>query len=99
MSDLETKFKEAHEKASAEINEHLEKASVELLAAIKVSEKYGIPFSTNVSFLPNTYTPESFSKMWKKLDKDSLNNLFEEIDLYVDAYCLDYGGWEHSDVC
>lgn len=94
MSNLEEKFKKAQEKAMEEINVCLDNASAELDKAVKISEKYGIPFGSKISFLYQTYRPMSFHEKWKEL-------VNETDDIYE---LLDFGlpedeGWEHSMVC
>jgi len=93
-SELEKEFLAAKEQAEKEINEKLEVASKALTEAEQISEKYGVPFYSNVSFLSQTYTPNSFSEKFGELDKDWL---WEIADSYYPDD--DYPGWQHSAVC
>jgi hypothetical protein len=88
-SDLEKKFEQAYSEGKRLIEEHLKKASEELNKAIQVSETLGVPFYSGISFIGNTYTPRSFSKIWDELDEDFL----------YDYEASSYPGWEHSAVC
>lgn len=100
MKDLEKEFKEAVEKATEEIDKYLKEASEALEKAVEVSEKYGIPFYTDVSPIGQSYRPESFEKKWSKLIKDDEDEIDEEqiYDLLGD-YLPEYEGWQHSMVC
>lgn len=94
---LEDEFKKLVNEHKAEIDAKVSEASAALGEAVKLSEKYGIPFSPSISFLHNSYYPNSFyEKKFSELDSDVVTDL-------TDAYSWsDYGdsaGWEHSAVC
>jgi hypothetical protein len=91
-TDMEKEFKKAQEVAMEKINAKIAEAAVALSEAVKVSEEYGVPFTSEVSFLYNTYTPDSFEEKFSEVDRDWLNEVAE---IYVDGY----SGWEHSAVC
>jgi methionine aminopeptidase len=76
-----------------EIDEHLENACRELDAAVNISEKYGIPFSTNISFISQNYNPKSRSKKYPDLDSDFLESVTGTYGSEDDY------GWQHSAVC
>ncbi len=81
---------------SAQIDAHVAAASKELKKAIDLSEKHGVPFRPNISFLSNTYMPESFFKSkFAKLDNDVV---CEVADVWGD-YIFEGGGWQHSSIC
>lgn len=94
LGELEKQFKAVYDEHIQEINVHLEKASEELQKAVKISEKYGIPFGTNISFLGQNYTPRSLEKKWKDLDQD----IIQEVSDYEISF-NEYDGWQHSAVC
>lgn len=88
--DLETKFKEALEEASAEIQKCLNMAEDALDQAVELSEKYGVPFESKLSSaIPRKYIPESFYTKWEGAD---LREMLDSIDMYVDDL---EPGWEY----
>lgn len=93
-TDLEEKFKKAYAKASEKIDEQIEIAQKAISKAEEISEKYGIPFHSQITPLSMTYRPESFSDKWGEL-VDSLDELTDG-EMYG---VPDYEGWEHSAVC
>lgn len=92
---IERAFREINEKASEEIEKHLSDATDALSKALDLSEKYGIPFDTNISFLSNTYTPDSLKKLHPKVSKEFI----EEVTGAYSEDDFEYGGWRHSAVC
>jgi nucleosome binding factor SPN SPT16 subunit len=94
--ELEAEFKSLVDSVGAQIDEHVKAASIELRKAIELSEKHGVPFRPNISFLSNTYMPVSFSNSkFAKLDNDVI---CEIADVWGE-YIFEGGGWEHSAVC
>ena len=86
---LEEKFKTALNQATGEIEVHIENARKELNLAVAISEKYGIPFSTDVvEFTDRQYIPKSMAKHWPGVDYDIL----DELDIYLHG---DGPGWEY----
>lgn len=92
LSDLEKEFKVTAEKVTEEINQKLNLASNYLSEAVRLSEKHGIPFDTNISFLGQSYTPKSFDSKYADVDSE----LVEEL---TGVYDMEYDGWLHSAVC
>lgn len=92
-SELEREFRVSASKALKQIHVKLEEASDALAAAVDLSEKYGIPFSTQISFLGQSYTPDSLEEKFEDLDKDFVNCITGASNEYG------YAGWEHSAVC
>lgn len=93
-SELEKQFIEAQKEAVEKINEQLNVASRALAKAEKISEKYGIPFSSGVSPVGNTYTPEAFEKKFGDLDRDFIGEITDW------SSCPgEYSGWEYSAAC
>lgn len=84
------KFRRSFKKANKEIKQHLEKASAELQKAMKISEQYGIPFYSNISFLRQNFKPKTFGEKWNKLDDEFLEQVIE---------LPEYEGWQYSRVC
>lgn len=92
---LEAEFEKVLEKASAAIDAELAEAQKHLDKAVKLSEKYGVPFHTGISPLGNTYTPDSFQEKFGGLDSDFV---YDTTGTY-DSENYQYGGWQHSAVC
>lgn len=91
-TELERKFRLLCDSAGEEIQAELNKACDHLSKAVKISEKYGVPFSSGISFLSQSYFPGSFNSQFEDIDKEFVSGL-------TDAYS-EYGeGWEHSAVC
>lgn len=88
---LEAEFRKVAEGALKEIQAKVSEASRLLSEAVAISEKYGIPFSSEVSFLGQPYKPTSFESKFGEIDSDF-------VDSVTGAYCS-YEGWQHSDVC
>ena len=54
---MEKEFEKLANKVIGEIRDKLDEAASKLNEAIALSEKHGVPFSTQISFLPNDYVP------------------------------------------
>lgn len=93
--ELEAEFRALVKKHQAEIDEQLKIASKAIAKAEKLSEKYGIPFSSGVSPLGQSYTPASFQDKFGELDRETV---MEITDVYPGGE-YDMEGWEHSAVC
>lgn len=88
---IHDKFEKALNAAHKQINEHIENARSELKKAVAISEKTGIPFSTDVvEFSTRLYVPTSMAKKWPDVDSEIL----EEFDLYS-YYGDSTPGWEY----
>jgi hypothetical protein len=95
-SPLAKEFAAMCEDIGAQINAHVEAASKELRKAIALSEKHGVPFLPNISFLRNSYMPSSFfDSKFAELDQEVVC----EIANVRGDYLFDGGGWQHSAVC
>jgi len=95
-SPLAQEFQELCNDVGAQILVHVKAASAELRKAVALSEKHGVPFRPNISFLANSYMPESFSdSKFAELDNDVV---CEIADVWGD-YLFEGGGWQHSSVC
>lgn len=92
---IEKEFEDLVNAHKAEIQAKVTEASKVLDEAVALSEKYGIPFYAQVSFLSQSYTPDSYYEKFGDLDKDTVNDL---TDCYPGG---EWGGsgWEHSAVC
>ncbi|HVI42690.1 MAG TPA: hypothetical protein VM577_18755 [Anaerovoracaceae bacterium] len=87
---IREKFDVALKAAHAEINAHIENAREEINKAVKISEKTGVPFSSDViEFTSRVYIPKSMAKKWPEVDYDILSDL----DLYTQD--MDQPGWEY----
>jgi hypothetical protein len=92
-TELEREFRNTAPEALSLIQENIEAAIVALEKAVSISEKYGVPFSSGVSFISQCYVPESLASLHPDIDKELVNSI---TDSYSDS---EYAGWEHSAVC
>lgn len=90
-NEFEKEFRKVYLETSDEINEKLKLASKYLDEAVKLSEERGVPFSTGISFLGQSYKPASFSEKWSNVDEETMREITETYN--------EYDGWEHSAVC
>jgi hypothetical protein len=92
MNKLEKEFEELYNSTFKRIEEELAKARTALRKAVDISEETGVPFSSDICFLSNEYTPKTFISNWEELDHEFVYDLTE-------VYDLDYCGWTHSAAC
>lgn len=92
-SELEREFRTEANAHLSEIINLAEQASKILSKAVDLSEKYGIPFDSPVSFLGQSYFPTSFSSRWSDVSNDLVYSITKASSEYSNE------GWEHSDVC
>lgn len=90
-SEMERAFRLASRDAQRRINEKLDQAMAALSEAEKISEETGIPFSSGISPLGQSYIPASLEDKHPDIDRDFVNDI-------TGAYG-EYGGWQHSAVC
>lgn len=93
-SELEQEFRKLVDNKFNLINAKLNQANQLIDEAISISEEYGIPFSSSLSQVGQSYYPNSFRKKFPDLDIDFVSEV-------TGSYHNDpeYGGWEHSAVC
>ncbi len=93
FTPLEKEFLKTQEVFSLQLQAKIEEAEKALCEAVELSEKYGIPFESGVSFLSNTYTPETMEDKFPELDTEWLAE--------VGGVCGagEGYGWQHSAVC
>lgn len=92
---LEEEFKAVVAEITPQINEQLDIARKAIQTAEKLAEQYGVPFSSDVSPLGQSYTPMSFTTKFGELDRDMVYDLVEVLP----GGEYDVEGWEHSAVC
>jgi hypothetical protein len=92
---LEAEFEAVVKKAHSEIDAEVKIARDHIARAVKLSEKYGIPFHAGVSPLGNNYTPQSFKTKFPGLDTEFVS----DVTGTWDEENYQYGGWQHSAVC
>lgn len=94
-SELEAEFKALCDAHMSEINEQIDVARVAIRKAVELSEKYGIPFSSDITPLGMSYCPDSYYGKFDELDKGFVSEVAGA------SLWNMYGGsgWEHSDVC
>ncbi len=94
-SKLEAEFKETLAKVRPLIKEKLDVAMKALREAENIAEEHGVPFSSGLSPLGQSYYPKSFGKKFSKLDQDVVS----DITGTWTEYYGEFYGWEHSAVC
>lgn len=90
-NEMEREFRALVPDAMKKIDEKLALASKYLDEAIAISEETGVPFSSNISFLGQSYKPTSFEKKFPEVDRELMTNLTGSYN--------EYAGWQHSAVC
>jgi hypothetical protein len=92
-STLEREFRNTANQVLVQIQNKVSQASKLLSEAVKLSEEHGVPFYSEVSFLAQSYFPESFESKFEGVDSDLVYSITDASSEYG------YAGWEHSDVC
>jgi hypothetical protein len=92
LNQIEKDFRKACDKAYPKIQKQLEIADKAIAKAVKLAEKYGVPFESAITPLAMTYTPESLDENVRLLDGDTIFDL-------TGTFLQEYEGWEHSAVC
>ena len=92
-SELEKQFRQTASKALKLINAKVAEAEAALSEACAISEKYGVPFSTDISFLSQSYHADSTREKFPDLDSSFISEITGAYNEYG------YSGWEHSQVC
>jgi hypothetical protein len=93
--ELESEFQKLCDEHMEEIDAQLQIASDAIAKAEELSEKYGLPFSSSVTPLSQSYTPTSYYEKFRGLSTGFVSDL-------TGAYPggeYDNEGWEHSAVC
>jgi hypothetical protein len=96
-TELEKEFSKVAGETLDKISEFLDTARKALNAACKLSEENGIPFTSGISHISQSYIPSSLFNKWEDVDHSIV-----ERETSVEAYEIEeYGGngWVHSDVC
>lgn len=106
------KFKVSYKEMQEKVVAHIEAAEKELKAAVKVTEKYGLPYHFPLSPLSQSYVPKSCNKKWTKMLSvmeemgeygiEPVSGLNLDADIALESLMSeDRGneGWEHSAVC
>lgn len=92
-SPIEREFRIKSKEISEAIDKKIDEASAALGEAVKLSEKHGIPFRSNISFLDQGYSPSTTRSIYSELDKEFVRTITGVYNEY------DGEGWEHSAVC
>lgn len=90
-SEMERDFRKAYHYANELIQAKVDEASAALREAVKIAERYGVPFRSHVSPLSNQYYPSSLENKFNGIDREFVQKV-------TDTY-NEYDGWEHSAVC
>lgn len=91
-SELEREFRNSASEVLSLIKEKVLEAETALNKAVAISEKYGIPFHSTVSFLGQNYIPETMASLHSDIDQDLIHSISSTYD-----HCE--SGWQHSAVC
>ena len=73
--EFQREFRLANNKASELIAKHLSDAEEALSKAVDVSEEYGVPFSSGISFLSQNFHPSTTSEKFPEVDSEFINEL------------------------
>jgi hypothetical protein len=92
-TQLEREFRTSATSVLDEIQKKVAAGAKLLEEAVALSEAHGIPFNSEISFLGQSYFPESFQEKYGDVNSDIVYAITEATSEYGDA------GWEHSDVC
>lgn len=90
--EIDAEFEAYCDKALTKIGAQIDIATKAIDKAVKLSEKYGVPFESNITPLSMSYTPANIDERFQELDSEQVYNL-------VGAYLNEYEGWEHSSIC
>lgn len=92
-SELERQFRVQAFNTKKLIAEKISAAAALLSEAEVLSEEHGIPFSSPISHLSQSYYPFSYEEKYPSLDKRLVEN--------ITGAQSEYGctGWEHSQIC
>lgn len=95
---LEEEFDELSDCILDEIKMHLHNAEEALSRAVQLSNENGIPFSSGISFIWQTYIPNSYYDKFLQIDPEYVETL---TGVWVNSEPDDYKkiGWEHSAIC
>jgi hypothetical protein len=88
---MERAFRVTCDEAQARINQKLKEAMDALTEAENISEETGIPFSSGISPLGQSYVPSTLDQKHPDIDREFINSV-------TDSYG-EYEGWQHSAVC
>ena len=91
-SELERQFRNTANTFLDDIHSQLVIASNALDKAVELSEAHGIPFSSCISFLGQSYFPSSLNDKFGNLDREFIESITSATNPYGE-------GWEHSAVC
>lgn len=94
-NELEREFRNEANVVLSDIMSKVRLASKILQEAVDISEEHGVPFSSEISFIGQSYFPTTFSDKYGELDADFV----DAITGASTSYYGDGAGWEHSDVC
>lgn len=94
-SEVEREFRNTNLKISDKIHTALAKACEYLDKAVDLSEKHGVPFSSCISYLGQSYYPTTIQEKFPEIE----NGFVQGITEAYSEYGMSYGGWEHSAVC
>lgn len=91
---LEREFRVKAPEIAKMIYEKLELASKYLDEAEAIANEHGIPFSSSISPLGQSYMAPTFREKWPDVSKEVMESVTDTYSEYDDYY-----GWQHSAVC
>ena len=100
VNPLAQEFSDLCDTVQKEISFKLEQARMMLREAEKIAEAHGVPFSSNISPVRNSFVPRSFSKSkFAELDTTEARECAGVYGEYIEDMFDGDGGWLHSAVC
>jgi hypothetical protein len=88
---MEREFRNAVIAHDEQIQNKLDEACRALNEAVELSDKFGVPFHSQISFLSQGYKPESINQIFGDLDTDLIVSITQVYN--------EYEGWQHSQMC
>jgi hypothetical protein len=103
-SILVKEFREYVNGARQLIEEKLKIAREALNQAEEISEKFGVPFYSDISFISQDYYPQTYTSILSKKgelvqenNEEEYDDILSELGIYFSDYTNT--GWQHSAVC
>ncbi len=94
LTKFEKEFQECLNMNKEKIEQKLREASDALDEACGLSEKFGIPFHSNVSEISQCYIPSGLKDKWPDVPQEFIDEATDTWDEWGYG-----GGWQHSAVC
>jgi len=100
LNPLVQEFSDLCERVQKEIDNKVAQAHIILKEAEMIAEAHGVPFSSRLSPIRNSFVPKSFSKgKFSGLNDNEVCEASGVYGEYIGDMLSGYGGWLHSAVC